>query len=238
MGRCASPCLGDLDPNAYRRQLDAALGAVRRARRRRRAAARRARPPDRRGRRRPPLRARGGAAAPPRAAGLAARAPGGHAARHARRPRLVLARHPVKERYDAFWIVAGPGGRLGAAAGLERARGAHRGRAGTAPRRGGPGRCRQRSTSADRRGLAGRARAARAAARPGARARARCCASWSAPRRPRRPPRQPPSVEAPLPGARVARAENGFVVEPPQRQSDDRLPSSASSYSLPSASIS
>ena len=26
MGRCCSPCLGDLDPNAYRRQLDAALG--------------------------------------------------------------------------------------------------------------------------------------------------------------------------------------------------------------------
>ena len=26
MGRCCSPCLGDLDPNAYRRQIDAALG--------------------------------------------------------------------------------------------------------------------------------------------------------------------------------------------------------------------
>src|SRR3954454_1300732 len=26
MGRCCSPCLGDLDPNAYRRQVDAALG--------------------------------------------------------------------------------------------------------------------------------------------------------------------------------------------------------------------
>ena len=25
MGRCASPCLGDLDPNAYRRQVDLAL---------------------------------------------------------------------------------------------------------------------------------------------------------------------------------------------------------------------
>ena len=25
MGRCVSPCLGDLDPNAYRRQLDMAL---------------------------------------------------------------------------------------------------------------------------------------------------------------------------------------------------------------------
>ena len=26
MGRCCSPCLGDLDPNAYRRQIDLALG--------------------------------------------------------------------------------------------------------------------------------------------------------------------------------------------------------------------
>ena len=26
MGRCVSPCLGDLDPNAYRRRLDEALG--------------------------------------------------------------------------------------------------------------------------------------------------------------------------------------------------------------------
>ena len=31
-------------------------------------------------------------------------------------PRLVLAQHPVKERFDAFWIVAGPAGRLGPAA--------------------------------------------------------------------------------------------------------------------------
>jgi DNA polymerase-3 subunit epsilon len=26
MGRCLSPCLGDLDPNLYRERLDAALG--------------------------------------------------------------------------------------------------------------------------------------------------------------------------------------------------------------------
>ena len=31
MGRCLSPCLGDLDPNLYRRRLDEALGAVRSA---------------------------------------------------------------------------------------------------------------------------------------------------------------------------------------------------------------
>ena len=30
MGRCLSPCLGDLDPNLYRRRLDEALAAVRR----------------------------------------------------------------------------------------------------------------------------------------------------------------------------------------------------------------
>ena len=28
MGRCLSPCLGDLDPNLYRRRLDAALGVL------------------------------------------------------------------------------------------------------------------------------------------------------------------------------------------------------------------
>ena len=34
MGRCLSPCLGDLDPNLYRRRLDEVLRPVRRARRR------------------------------------------------------------------------------------------------------------------------------------------------------------------------------------------------------------
>ena len=40
-------------------------------------------------------------------------------------PRLVLARHPVKDRWDAFWLVRGRAGRLGRAALDLRAAGAH-----------------------------------------------------------------------------------------------------------------
>jgi DNA polymerase-3 subunit epsilon len=106
MGRCASPCLGDLDPNAYRRQLDLALahfeqpGAgealieeldlrMREAsegRRFERAAAL--------------LRRK------ERLAWVVDRLEGMLRATHAE-PRLVLAQHPVKERFDAFWIVQG-----------------------------------------------------------------------------------------------------------------------------------
>ncbi len=107
MGRCCSPCLGDLDPNAYRRQLDAALAlfdapgdAAQRIlghldreladasghRRYERAAAL--------------LRRR------ERLAALLERLSGVLGAVQGR-PRLVLARHPTKERYDALWIIAG-----------------------------------------------------------------------------------------------------------------------------------
>jgi DNA polymerase-3 subunit epsilon len=107
MGRCASPCLGDLDPNAYRRQLDMALGLfdgsgdaeerllghlhtemakASAARRYERAAAL--------------LRRR------ERLEVVLGRLEGMLGAVHAR-PRLVIAPHPVKERYDAFWIVQG-----------------------------------------------------------------------------------------------------------------------------------
>ena len=107
MGRCLSPCLGDLDPNAYRRRLDAALapfagpddgGAhllehleqqmreASAARRYERAAVL--------------LRRR------ERLEGLVGRLTGLLQATHAR-TRLVVARHPVKPRFDAFWIVAG-----------------------------------------------------------------------------------------------------------------------------------
>ena len=106
MGRCVSPCLGDLDPNAYRRQLDLALGLFdgpepggelldvidRRIaeasaeQRYERAAAL--------------LRRRG------RLAWVLERLEGILRATHAA-PRLLLARHPVKERFDAFWIVRG-----------------------------------------------------------------------------------------------------------------------------------
>lgn len=107
MGRCCSPCLGDLDPNAYRRQVDRALGLFEapdaaadlllteidvrmaeasRERHYERAAAL--------------LRRR------ERLAGLLDRLGGVLRAVHAD-PRLVVARHPVKQRFDAFWIVRG-----------------------------------------------------------------------------------------------------------------------------------
>jgi DNA polymerase III subunit epsilon len=107
MGRCASPCLGDLDPNAYRRQLDKALGLfdgsedaaerllahldeqvrdASQARRYERAAAL--------------VRRR------ERLAVILDRLDGMLRAVHDR-PRLVLAGHPVKDRFDAFWIVQG-----------------------------------------------------------------------------------------------------------------------------------
>jgi DNA polymerase-3 subunit epsilon len=107
MGRCLSPCLRDLDPNAYRRRLDEALApfsgegdggealiarieeqmqeAVAGQRYERAAVLRRRRD---------------------RLAALVDRLSGLLEATHAR-SRLVLARHPAKERWDAFWIVAG-----------------------------------------------------------------------------------------------------------------------------------
>jgi DNA polymerase-3 subunit epsilon len=106
MGRCASPCLGDLDPNAYRRQVDLALSHFERPgagealiaeidrrmleasqeHRYERAAAL--------------LRRR------ERLAWVLERLEGVLRATHAA-PRLVLASHPVKDRHDAFWVVQG-----------------------------------------------------------------------------------------------------------------------------------
>jgi DNA polymerase-3 subunit epsilon len=107
MGRCASPCLGDLDPNAYRRQLDKALGlfdgsgdAAQRLL----------------GWLEEQIREASNAQRYERAAALLrrherlevilGRLEGMLRAVHDR-PRLVLAAHPVKERFDAFWIVQG-----------------------------------------------------------------------------------------------------------------------------------
>src|SRR3954451_4764634 len=107
MGRCLSPCLRDLDPNAYRRRLDEALAPF-------------------------PGRGDGGEALVARIeeqmdeasaaqryeraavllrrrdrlAALVARLGGVLEAAHAR-SRLVLAKHPAKERWDAFWVIAG-----------------------------------------------------------------------------------------------------------------------------------
>jgi DNA polymerase-3 subunit epsilon len=107
MGRCLSPCLRDLDPNAYRRRLDDALAPfsgvgdggealierieeqmaeAAEAQRYERAAVL--------------LRRRD------RLAALVGRLSGLLEATHAK-SRLVLARHPAKERWDAFWLVAG-----------------------------------------------------------------------------------------------------------------------------------
>jgi DNA polymerase III subunit epsilon len=106
MGRCMSPCLGDLDPNAYRRRLDEALGlfdepgggerllgmlddrirAAAEGRRYERAAGL--------------LRRRD------RLAWVLDKLEGVLRATESQ-PRLVLAKHPVKERFDAFWLVRG-----------------------------------------------------------------------------------------------------------------------------------
>src|SRR3954471_11950187 len=107
MGRCLSPCLRDLDPNAYRRRLDEALAPftghgdggeallarieeqmsdASAAQRYERAAVL--------------LRRRD------RLAGLVERLSGLLEATHAH-SRLVLAKHPAKPQWDAFWIVAG-----------------------------------------------------------------------------------------------------------------------------------
>lgn len=107
MGRCISPCLGDLDPNAYRRRLDEALalfegsadgrerllqhiGAQMREasalERYERAAALRGRLE--------------------RLGALLERLDGVLQAVHSR-SRLVLAPHPSKDSFDALWVVAG-----------------------------------------------------------------------------------------------------------------------------------
>lgn len=110
MGRCLSPCLGDLDPNAYRRRLDEALalftggggdGDGGRALLRhlddemRRAAA------EEKFERAGWLQRRRA-----RLATLLDRLGGVQSATHAR-PRLVLASHPEAARFDALWLVGG-----------------------------------------------------------------------------------------------------------------------------------
>jgi DNA polymerase-3 subunit epsilon len=107
MGRCLSPCLGDLDPNAYRRRLDEALALftgdgdggralLEHLDREMRAAAA-AEHFERAGW----LRRRRA-----RLAVLLQRLGGAMAATHAR-PRLVLASHPEAARFDALWLVGG-----------------------------------------------------------------------------------------------------------------------------------
>jgi DNA polymerase III subunit epsilon len=106
MGRCVSPCLGDLDPNAYRRQLDAALahferpGAGEALIHELDCRMREAAEGERFERAAALLRRK------ERLAWVVDRLEGMLQATHSA-PRLVLAQHPVKERFDAFWIVQG-----------------------------------------------------------------------------------------------------------------------------------
>jgi DNA polymerase-3 subunit epsilon len=109
MGRCLSPCLGDLDPNAYRRRLDAALGLFtgddaasgRPALLSHMDAEMRAAAAEERFERAAWLRRRRA-----RIAVLLERLGGAVAATHAR-PRLVLASHPERAVFDAVWLVGG-----------------------------------------------------------------------------------------------------------------------------------
>jgi DNA polymerase III subunit epsilon len=107
MGRCLSPCLGDLDPNLYRRRLDEALrlfvdGGDARGRlvthveaQMREAAS------QQRYERASWLRRRAR-----RLGAILERLDGVLEAIHAR-ARLVLAAHPTEPRFDAFWLVGG-----------------------------------------------------------------------------------------------------------------------------------
>ncbi len=107
MGRCLSPCLGDLDPNLYRRRLDAALGVFRGAgdsgprliahvRGQMRAAA-----AEQRYERAAWLRRRAS-----RLTKILDRLEGTLEATHAR-PRLLIAAHPTEPRGDGFWVAGG-----------------------------------------------------------------------------------------------------------------------------------
>ena len=106
MGRCMSPCLGDLDPNAYRGRLDEALGLFEQPGGGERLLAmlderiRDAARAQRYERAESLLRRRD------RLAWVLDKLEGVLRATEAE-PRLVVARHPVKERFDAFWIVQG-----------------------------------------------------------------------------------------------------------------------------------
>jgi DNA polymerase-3 subunit epsilon len=110
MGRCLSPCLGDLDPNLYRRRLDQALrlfvdgvGEDRPGQRlldhvecEMRAAA-----VEQRFERAAWLRRRAR-----RLGAILGRLGGVLEATHAR-PRLVLAQHPTEPSFDGFWLIGG-----------------------------------------------------------------------------------------------------------------------------------
>ncbi len=107
MGRCLSPCLGDLDPNLYRRRLDQALGLfvedsgggarlIDHVHQQMRAAS-----AERRYERALSLRRRA------RRLGVILERLGGVLEATHARARLLLAPHPAGAGHDAFWLVAG-----------------------------------------------------------------------------------------------------------------------------------
>ncbi|HWF35701.1 MAG TPA: exonuclease domain-containing protein [Solirubrobacteraceae bacterium] len=119
MGRCLSPCLGDLDPNLYRRRLDAALGLflgdadggrrlLEHVQAQMRSAAL-----EQRYERAAWLRRR-----LRRLEMVLSRLGGVLQATHAQ-PRLVLAAHPTERGFDAFWLVGGRVADWGAVPGLD-----------------------------------------------------------------------------------------------------------------------
>ena len=106
MGRCLSPCLGDLDPNLYRRRVDAALALFARRDPRRAVLAHvdglmREASAEQRYERAAWLRRRRERLA------LLLRRAGRGMALTAARPLLVLADSPDGERWEAFWLVGG-----------------------------------------------------------------------------------------------------------------------------------
>lgn len=106
MGRCCSPCLGDLDPNAYRRQVEKAFAVFSSSDAREALLAQLDEWMAEASRAQQYERAAGLRRRRERVDRLLWRIEGMLEAMHAR-PRLVLARHPVKEMWDALWIVGG-----------------------------------------------------------------------------------------------------------------------------------
>ena len=115
MGRCVSPCLGDLDPNAYRRRLDEALGLFDGADGPERLLARFDEEMERASAEQRYERAAVMRDRRERIAELLSRLGGLVRAVHSG-SRAVLAKHPVKPEWDLFWVVGRPRGRLGPAA--------------------------------------------------------------------------------------------------------------------------
>ena len=106
MGRCVSPCLGDLDPNAYRRRLDEALGLFDGADGPQRLLARLDEEMERASAEQHYERAAVLRDRRERIAELLSRLGGLVRAVHSG-SRAVLAKHPVKPEWDLFWVAGG-----------------------------------------------------------------------------------------------------------------------------------